>query len=261
MKPQPDNRKIHIGENLRLQIYVWSVIVGITMLIGMTFAWYTLREREAETVNAAVMKPYHLTLRNASETDTLQLAVGSLPNGKTRQIVFCVSNKEDGQVNTDKSAFEYALELIHTDNLALNYEIYPLARVAEGQSDIIVAEDVLTDVSGNTTTETTYWQKNGAALAWTDVSDERHTQAGVTGTEINSGTYISYGKTAGDENGDGAVDNGLVLDAGEQEYASQYFLLEISWAITTGVEKYDKETDMIYLMATAVQPEPATATE
>lgn len=261
MKPQPDNNKIFIGENLRLQIYGWSIIVGITMLIGMTFAWYTLREREAETVNAAVMKPYYLTLRNASETDALQLAVGSLPSGKTRQIVFCVSNKGETQVNTAASAFEYALELIHTDNLPLDYMIYPLVSVEEGQSNIIVAEDVLTDVSGNTATETTYWQKSGSALAGTDVSAVRQAEVGLAGTEINRGTYISYGKKEADVSGNGAVDNGLILEPGTQGDASQYFLLEISWAITTGVEKYDKETDMIYLLATAVQPEPETAAE
>lgn len=261
MKPQTENRKIHIGQNLRLQIYVWSVIIGLVMLVGITFAWYTMREREAETQNLSVMKPYYLTLRNASETDLLQLAVGSLPNGKTRQIVFCVSNIEKEQINKDKSAFEYALELIHTDNLALQYKIYSLKSVDEGQSDIIVAEDIVIGEDGSTTTEVTYWQKNGAALTGTDVSEERHAKLGLTGTEINKGTYISYGKTTGGENGAAAVDNGLKLEPGEQGYASQYFLLEISWAITTGIEKYDKETDMIYLMATAVQPEPETAAE
>lgn len=264
--------KLHMEKLLRDKVMFTAVLVGaVTILcMGITVAWYTHRSREADTVSAGVMKPYYLSLRNPSDTDTLQLSVGSLLQGKTKQIVFCVSSQEEAQVNGDTSSFEYALELIHTDNLALNYEIYPLEKAESGESGIIVAEDIITADGETTTIETTYWKKtasNGVAtpLQGTDVSEERWEQTGLSDAAeldpdaaekgiINRGTYISYGKT--EEEGEEAVDNGLALDPGEGTYAAQYFVLEISWNIVSGFEKYDKETDMIYIVAKAVQPEP-----
>lgn len=253
MKLQPVNwkEKFHIGKGFRLPTYVWVSAVALMMLISGTLAWYTLRKANQETSAANVMKPYYLTLLNPSETDVLQLSVGSLLQGKTKQIVFCVSSKEDPQINPDTTVFEYWLELVHTDNLALNYEIYPLVQAADGESDIIVAEDILT-TDGASTVETTYWKKAGGALAGTNVSVERRVQAGVaevnasTDDIVNRGTYISYADT----------ENGLELQVGGGTYTSQYFVLEISWSIDSGFEKYDKETDMIYLLAKALQPEP-----
>jgi len=264
-QPEKERKKLHIEKGLRLQIYAWGIIVGIVLLIGTggTFAWYTLQEREADTETANVVKPYYLTLLNPSETDMVQLSIGSLQQGKAKQIVFCVSNKGNTQINTDNSPFEYALELIHTDNLVLNYEIYPLESAESDESGVIVAEDMVTDNEGNTTITTTYWKKSGSALTGTDVSATRHEQLALTDTQdiINRGTYISYGKVEPDGNDVVAIDNNLVLDPGDEEYASAYFVMEISWNIVSGFEKYEKETDLIYILATAIQPEPEIQTE
>ena len=298
MKPQPEkrNRKFHMKKGLRLQIYAWCSVVAVVMLVGITFAWYSLQKREAETEVTHVMKPYYLTLQNASETDALQLAVGSLQQGQTKQIVFCVSGKDgskaENMINNAATTFAYALELIHTDNLALDYEIYPLVKKTEadaGASGIIVAEDNVStkdDITGNnnSTTKTTYWSKKTATdgivqpLIGIDVSAERWQQAGLitadagaedgTGTAqdiINRGTYISYESVVTVSSGDAetVVDNGLKLETGEgASITSQYFVLEISWKENIkDFSKYDKETDMIYILAKAVQPEPIRSTE
>ena len=99
------------------------------MLLGVSFAWFTLVERSAESDATDVMAPYYLTLLNPSETSALQLSVGSLMPGKTKQILFCVSNKsneENELINMGGADFDYSMELIHTDNLALNYTLYAL---------------------------------------------------------------------------------------------------------------------------------------
>lgn len=277
MKSQPDKkeRQLHIGKSLRLQVYAWCLVVGVVMLVGGTFAWYTLREREAETHTATVMKPYYLSLRNPNETDVLQLSVGSLLQGNTKQIVFCVSGEEAEQINKDTTAFEYELELVHTDNLALKYEIYSLDKLEESEAEnaenVITTEHEETLEDGTVETQLLYWQKSfGSALVGTDVSAERWKQAELVAEDsatdaeadaategiVNRGTYISYGKREASQENSVAVDNGLKLEPGEDAYASQYFVLEISWDIVSGFEKYDKETDMIYLLAKAVQPEP-----
>ena len=277
MRPQPENRKrkFHMGKGLRLQIYAWCMLVGVVLLVGGTLAWYTLREREAETEPTTVMKPYYLSLRNPDDTDMVQLSVGSLLQGKTKQIVFCVSSEEAQQINEDTTVFEYALELVHTDNLALKYEIYSLTAVDESEAEnvegLITTEREVNGEDGSTSTEIAYWQKTSDALTGTDVSAKRWEQAGLleadadtgdaTADIINRGTYISYEKVEADGETEGAVaavDNGLELTAGAD--TAQYFVLEISWNITSGFEKYDKETDMIYLLAKALQPMPEEST-
>lgn len=274
MSSQPDNniKKFNMLKGLRLPSHAWCVLVGLMLLIGFTFAWYTLQKREAETKAPNVMKPYYLNLSNPSETSALQLSVGSLLQGNTKQIVFCVNTEEAEQINKDTTTFAYDLELVHTDNLPLNYEIYELSKLesAEGtEGDIIIAEDILMGDAENTTVETTYWEKktsqNGtvSTLKGTDVSAVRHAQVGLIASAdqestaeaiINKGTYISYGKTE-------TIDNGLELTVGgiDGAYTSQYFVLEISWKELNGNDdysNYDKETDMIYLLAKILQPEP-----
>lgn len=270
MRPQPDRkkRKFHIGKGLRLQIYAWCTVVGVVMFLGAggTYAWYSLQEREAETKAPNVMKPYHLNLSNPSETDTLQLSVGSLLQGKTKQIIFCVNTEEEPQINKDETTFDYTLELVHTDNLVLKYKLYELDSVAEQDKDslesagteVLIAEDTVTE-NAITTVNTTYWTKklkDGVAvpLEGTEVSALRHEQVGLTGADadssteadeniINRGTYISFG---------------TIMNSGSSVH-SQYFVLEISWDdLPQGFDynNYNKETEMIYIVVKAVQPEP-----
>ena len=103
MEQQPKKRKEKnsIAKGLRMQVLAWAMIVGILMLFGGTFAWYSIKAREAESKPAEVMKPYYLVLLNPSETDVLQLSVGSLMPGRTKQVVFCVSNKNNEEKQSE----------------------------------------------------------------------------------------------------------------------------------------------------------------
>ena len=59
-------RKVHKkhcpDKAVRLRLYVQTAViaVGILLLAGMTFAWYTWRERAADSKDAEVMEPYYL---------------------------------------------------------------------------------------------------------------------------------------------------------------------------------------------------------
>jgi len=250
--------KKNIKELVRLQIIGASVIVGVIMLAGITFAWYSTLNREAESKTAEVMKPYTLVLQNSSESDALQLSVGSLMPGQTKQILFCVSNKENEEtINMGGSDFEYSMELIYTENLALEYNIYKVDEVnADGDGVIVAADTVIDD--GVSKVVTTYWKKSEPVipLEGLDVSAARHAVLELSGTEINKGKYISYAK---DEIKN--IDNELHLTSSGSRYDAQHFVLEIEWdeAAATNFEKYDKETDMIYILVKAIQPEPTKA--
>lgn len=255
MGRKPDKNKINfIKKGLRTPVLVWCIMVGALMLFGISFAWFTKVERTADSKTVGVMEPYYLTLLNPSETDVLQLSIGNLMPGRTKQVLFCVSNKsneENDAMNMGGADFDYSMELVHTENLALNYTLYELEKVApeDVDGDEIVAEDI-TITDGETTTTLTYWSKGQAFDTenedWTDVSEERHREVELTGTEINRGTYISY---ASDD---------FHLKDDESGYDSQYFLLEIEWQedAVSNFEKYDKETDMIYVLVKALLPKP-----
>ena len=267
MRPQPDKKKkkFHIGKGMRHQIYAWSALVGVVLLIGFTFAWYSLQKREAETETATVMKPYYLALHSEGDSDGQLLSIGSLPSGQVRQIVFCVTNAGESEVfNEDTSAFEYALELVYTDNLPLQYTIYPLTGAAEGGQDVITSVDVPT-VGESTQTQTAYWKKSGEALTGKDISEDRRKEAGLgekNDSIVNRGNYFYYETMEVYGEDDETTTKSLELaPTSEEPIAYQYFLLEIQWSTTENIGKYDKETDMIYLLAKAVQPEPTEASD
>ncbi len=237
----------------RFQMLAWMLVGSVWMLvmllIGGSYAWYSAKSKEAESKAADVMKPYYLTLLNPSETDNLQLAVGSLMPGKKKQVVFCVSNKrneQNQQINMGGSDFAYSIELVYTNNLALKYEIYGLQKVDLADNDTIITNDTVIQ-DGEEVVLTEFWEKDANALTGTNVSEQRQEQMEVTEQVWNKGTYISY-----EENPQ------LYLRTSENGYASQYFVLEITWEEAAGsnFEQYEKETDMIYLLVKALQPEP-----
>ena len=267
-----ENRK-RIFESRRFKVMAFCAMAAILIGSTATFAWYGVNEREADSASAEVMKPYYLTLLNPSESHALQLSIGNLFPGDVKQIVFCVSNKNnEGNEGLEMgvTTFDYSIELIHTENLALEYKIYELTKVDENTENAITALDTITVKNENdmevVRDEITYWKKvTENPLSGTDVSKERHKQTGLRNEEgtsvdaeglpVNAGKYTSY-----TEGSSGT----LKLTAGENDdgstkFDSQYFLLEIAWKEGADADfdrKYKKETDMIYLLVEALQPKP-----
>lgn len=224
-----DKRILHLG----------MLMAAVLLLVGSTFAWYTVSKRDAKSKAVQVAEPYQLTLRDAGDQVLTQIPVGNLFLGETRQVVYSVNSKDtDGTV---KSAFDYAMELIYTENLPLKYQIYQLTGTTEDQKNnpgVIAAyyTDKQTD-----TKEVRYFTKSAAALTGSDISPQRRMEAGVTDTIINKGVYTEYTKDA----------SGTNLHLGKEDTdCMQYFVLEITWQdVTVNISKYEKETDMIYIVA------------
>ncbi|MGN0366051.1 MAG: hypothetical protein ACI4E5_08975 [Suilimivivens sp.] len=258
-------KKRNLSKKIKMQILAWAVVVSMVSLIGGSFAWYTIQNREADSKTVEVMEPYFLKLQNPGDTAELQLAVGSLFPGKTKQVVFCVSNKENeegGNVIMGGGDFDYTMEVIYTENLALNYKIYELEKVSESEKDnpeTIWAE--YSETGG--TKKVNYWKKKtGTALTGDDsITSERQAQAGLTEnvSEImNKGKYISYDKNTNGEK--------LHLQSKTDGYNPQFFVMEITWntAVTEqpgfSFSDYEKETDMIYILVKALQLKPEKGT-
>lgn len=233
-------------------------------LSGGTFAWY-LREdaKRAQTEAAVVMAPYNLYLMKPNATDTLQFAVGNLHPGEVKQTVICVSNKRpDNYAGDDndmagqakESEFGYDLMLVHTDNLAVDYTVYPLKR-QEMHSGTVLPDGAI--IMEDDTKGKYYWIKEGIdpvtgevkALGGTDISDDirqRVFGSQSIGGIVNVGTYW----ISDDEN----YPMQLAYKNGNYEF--DYYLIEVKWNNISNFDDYKKETDLVYVVVNAKQPRP-----
>lgn len=120
------------------KIWIAAILCVLCLAVGGgTMAWY-LREdvKQAETDGVEIMAPYNLYLMNPNARDSLEFAVGNLHPGEMKHTVICVSNRVpenyDGEDNMSElvkdSEFNYDLQLVHTENLAVDYAVYPLER-------------------------------------------------------------------------------------------------------------------------------------
>lgn len=240
--------------NSRKKVVVLAVCVILCLAVGSTFAWY-LREdaKRAQTEAATVMAPYNLYLLGPNAQDKLQFAVGNLHPGETKQTVVCVSNKkprddEDGDLDmagqAKESVFGYDLMLVHTENLAVEYEVYPLERYE--QNGNVLDEDAI--IMDDDTKDTYYWKKTAASLQGSDISEDMRKR--VFGAEedtssiVNAGTYW----LSDDDTMELAYRNG--------DYEYDYYLIEVKWQDITNFDDYKKETDLVYVVVNAKQPRP-----
>ena len=238
-------RKVHKkhcpDKAVRPRLYVQTAViaVGILLLAGMTFAWYTWRERAADSKDAEVMEPYYLYLRDETDTQMVRLAVDSVFSGETKKIYFCVSNGPNAESMGSMGGgnFDYTMEIACTENLPLTFRIFELDSFEEGA------------MAAGT-------QLNPEA----DVSDERRKAVFgdiATNSIVNRGKYETYSN--------GKDGNKLHLSTGidsngTETYMSRFFRLEIG-CDADSFDKYRKETDVIYLLVRAEQPKPVKQSE
>ena len=186
------------------------VLLAVTVLLclaaaGGTLAWYIREDRkQAQTKEAEVMAPYNLYLMNPNAVDSLQFAVGNLHPGEVKKTVICVSNKVPrdyaGGDNISElvkdSEFNYELQMVYTQNLAVNYSIYPLDRhdmPSDGKPPSEVTDAIRMD---DETYDLYYWTRSAAVLTGEDHTDKMTKE--VFGEEdtsdiVNIGKYMFYG--------------------------------------------------------------------
>lgn len=230
-------------------------IVLCLAITGGTYAWY-LREdaKRAQTESAQVMAPYNLYLLNPNAADTLQFAVGNLHPGEVKRTVICVSNKRPDNYTGDESImtgmvkdseFGYDLMLVHTENLAVDYNVYPLIR-NDIQAGTALPDDAI--IMEDDTKDRYYWMKAGNPLPGSDsITSEMRNKVGTDADGIvNAGTYWL------------SDDDGMMLSykAGEGSYEYDYYLIEVTWQNIDNFDAYKKETDLVYVVVNAKQPRP-----
>lgn len=258
-----DDRKKD-GKDSRKKVLLIVMAVMVLFLVAGSLAWYLRRKGSEGEREIEVMTPYFLYLKNAQDDNSLEFAVGNLHPGETKRVVICVTNKrpDNEQDNNTveiarESEFFYDLEIAHTENLAVDYNIYELEKqsgdIGNAPGSAILLEEV----------RNAWWTKKGGVLSdYTDVSAERHNDSEVFGTTDvsdiwNAGKYLLYQKDYKREPLQLAYqynDN-----TGEYEYEYDYYLIEIEWQKGITFADYSKETDMVYVVVNAKQVEPTLA--
>lgn len=235
-----------LKKRVRMQLLAISVLV-LLFLVVSSFAWYTLRAREAWSQERQVMDPYCLYLRDEHDQESAKLSVDNLSPGEVKEIPFCVSNAPNSDIIMGGGEFDFQLELIYTENLPLTYKIYELEQKNPDADSVFEdAAALKKPVSGTEVTE----KRRKEAFLDVEVTDV-----------VNKGRYWLYEKEGrADEVSEDDLNN-LHLStgkdaAGETTYTTRYFLLQISFPKVDNFQQYNKEADVIYLTATAKQPRP-----
>lgn len=248
----------------RRKVLLLVMAVMVLFLVAGSLAWYLFHKGSEGEQETEVMTPYFLYLKNAQDDNSLEFAVGNLHPGETKRVVICVTNKrpDNEQDNNTveiarESEFFYDLEIAHTENLAVDYNIYELEK-QDGNIGNTPSDAVFLDGVSNA-----WWEKKGGVLSdYTDVSAERHSDSEVFGTTDvsdiwNAGKYLLYQKDSGREPLQLAYQYNNNI--GKYEYEYDYYLIEIEWKKGITFADYSKETDMVYVVVNAKQVEPTLA--
>ncbi len=244
-------------ENKKKYIII-GIMLTVCIALAGTFAWYTDSGRHiVESEEVEVMAPYYLYLLNEDDEESLQLSIGNLYPGETKQVIIGVSNKAAGETSVDylvgrNTEFAYELELAYTQNLPITYTVYELVETTEDQKDFTI-QNGLMHVKKNM-----LLTKSGDSAALTVSNNkEMYDDPATVGDE--SADIINYVQYDLYDNASGSNDLHLTttVDAqGTTTYDLDYFLIEMEWQDDIAFDDYRKETDLIYIIVKAIQPRP-----
>ena len=244
----------------------------VMVMLAGTLAWYVLNAiREIDSKDTEVMTPYLLYLLNPTDEKSLALTVGNLHPGETKQAVICVSSQKPEDIGimtiSKDSEFSYELELAYTENLAVDYNVYEL-KLVEAEAGDGTTSDGLILVQDENGENTKYFKKAGnekLANANVDVNAKRQEEM-YGGDEtsrqsiVNLGQYDLYQADAAGNNL--KLNTKVFVENDEVQYDKDYYLIEITWKQTDAngasiqFDDYRKETDLVYVIVKAMQPEP-----
>lgn len=236
-----EERKKRIRKRL-----IAAAVVEVCILMMMSYAWYYyLSHRKVYSEERDVMSPYYLYLVDETGTDSLQLTVGNLHPGETKQIVFGVTNEQpDGDSGASysigkNSSFNYELELAYTQNLPVEYAVYKLE-------------------NANAISNSSKLNKNQSrTIEITKENNEEMYATAESATQVvNMGQYDVYDNS----NGTRFVLTTTVDNNPNVTFQTDYYMIEIKWKESIVFSDYLKETDLVYVIVKAMQLEPEEAT-
>ena len=238
-------------------------VLGFSMV---SFAWYYRKtHKNAETERREVMVPYYLYLLDDSESASFQLAVGHLHPSETKSVIVGVSNKAVGQSGVAypvgrNSEFEYKLELAYTPNLPMDYKIYELTETDATEKDDPSVIEIENEDGVIRYLKPIVFNGQVSPLEISDSSDditERYNRE-MYGEGATPETVVNYIRYDVYEQDAAAAALSLSTRSGDEitDYDLDYYMIELKWQDGIVFDNYLKETDLVYVIVTALQPEP-----
>lgn len=255
-KDKRKQRQVHNDYYKRgCQMIVAMTLVMILILVAVTYTWYTLlQNRRVNSEERDVMTPYYLYLVDKNGTDSLNLTVGNLHPGETKQIVIGVTNQKPNGAGGSSytiakdSIFHYDLELTYTSNLPLNYTVYAENASATGADTRTIS---WTD-KDNKEGEKIFQKITRNESLSSEMTTKNNTEMYQSNEVVNKGQYDIY-----DKNGDSDFQLKTTVDEnGNVNFGLDYYLIELSWKDGIQFADYLKETDLMYVIVNAKQLEP-----
>ena len=178
--------KFHIHKAKIVAIIMMLTCMAITVVV---WAKFVKEEKIKANIFDQNIATYYMDVLGSDQTKTLseQILVDELNPGETREVDFYVRNGNDSEVSDVD--MDYEIEIIHTDNMPLTYELY------DEDGNLLTGEVLSdsTDIYENDGARVKYKQSfdNEKLVLKIDKSDE---------TKIDSQKYtlkISWGEDIG----------------------------------------------------------------
>lgn len=237
--------------------YIGFVSVGIliiAILIGATFAWFSMGRR-VSTVSE-IHTPTVLMIGSGNKEDVEQLYLGDIDitsgtpvegqeNVLSRDFVFCVySDIYD----------KFVLQLAHTTNIAFDYTIYMAddvtGELSEAEKTDVIADGTQKNVAYLGLDDNTYYyQKHGTKLNG-EYKNKGEGRLAARDDNAYSLTYDTYQNVQKNAVPLYWLSETIDPPAAPDGSFVQYFVLTLTWNIEE--VKNDKETDLVYILASLV---------
>lgn len=253
----------------RKQFLTIVIMLCVMLLMLISFAWYYFKvDKEADSEQADVMAPYYLYLLD-EDGKSLSLSIGSLHPGETKQVVIGVSNKPAGSTSGylagKNSKFDYKLALAYTQNLPITYTVYELKKGNTEDTDstnqIFTVKDPL---DGEVALQKYLMAKDDEqSETLTEANNEEMYGEELAQSVVNYVQYDLYPYDSDNTSGSGKTLclETKITDDGTTSYEMDYYLIEMEWKSEIDFSKFIKETDLVYVIVDAVQPEPEETKE
>lgn len=230
-----------------------ALLTTVALMLSIGFAWYSQYNKHVDTNKLQIMTPYTLYLLNSGATDALELNVGGIHPGETKQFVVCVSSHDAMQEQLSKDgSFPYSLELVYTENIGLDYSLYPLTVTTADDDDKFTSYYTVVE-NGEVQQKAAYFTI-GEKLTRSPIDYTSEYVAQMYSQHIdklaeivNKGQYDVY---TGDD---------FKLSLKDETLRYNYYLVEIGWDMNQ--DAVSKETDLVYLVAKAGVPKPVEIIE
>lgn len=240
----------------RKQVLILGIMLSVMFFFLISYAWFYFKaDKEIDSELADVMAPYYLYLID-EEGDSLSLTIGSLHPGEIKEVVIGVSNRpaeaensKDDYLVGKNSEFEYQLALAYTQNLPITYKVYELKETEVSDMEFSVADPE----SGNIVYLKKYDVDKDADESQKLTEENNKEMYGDTADSVVN--YVQYDLYPYDSDG-ASLRLKTKVENLTTSYELDYYLIEMEWAEELVFQDFIKETDLVYVIVDAVQPEP-----